>query len=190
MLSMTLQLTISKTRKRLFRDDWSMPTIFLGLIILFTISIFALRAASLGWNFGLVSAKIPQLVSEDRYEEPASLQVAAHALAQKSENVLGDGTITVVLGNDALFFGPIEAFSTKLGNVRNKFKVPHVNGSPQVGQMLSDLKKWSLLNRENLPKVAILVPFPGAPMPIVIEVIDRLKSAGGFSDVVLGSGLQ
>ncbi len=190
MLSMTLQLTISKTRKRLFKDDWSMPTIFLGLIVLFIISVFALRAVSLGWNFGLVSVKIPQLISEGRYDEPASLQVAAHALAQKSEGFLNDKAITVVLGNEALFFGPLEAFSTKLGDVRNKFKVPHINGSPQVGQMLSDLKKWALLNREILPKTAVLVPFPGAPMPIVIEVIHQLKSSGGFSNVVLGSGLQ
>jgi len=167
-----------------------MPTICLGVIVLLMICLFALRAASLGWNFGLVSVKIPQLLTEGRYEEPASLQVAAHGLGQKSERFLGDDAITVVLGAEALYFGPLEAFSTKLGNVRNKFKVPHVQGSPQIGQMLSDLKKWSLLNQLSLPKVAILVPFPGAPMPIVMEVIDQLKSAGGFSDVILGSGLQ
>ena len=167
-----------------------MPTICLGLIVVFTISLFAFRVTSLGWNHSLVSVKIPQLITEGVYEDPASLQVAALGLAQKSENLLGDQAITVVLGSDALYFGPLQAFSTKLGDVRNKFKVSHLNGSPQVGQMLSDLNKWAILTGLTLPKVLVLVTFPGAPMPIVIEVIDQLKSAGGFTDVVLGSGLQ
>jgi hypothetical protein len=152
--------------------------------------LFSLRAASLAWNYGVVSAKIPQLITYEKANIPVSLEAASQNIAHTSSMQVNNHTITIILNDDALYFGPLEAFSSKMSDVRNKFKLAHRDGSPQMGQMFKDLKKWSVLNNVSLSNIAILVPFPSAPMALITEMIAILKSSGQFSEVVLGSGLQ
>jgi hypothetical protein len=152
--------------------------------------LFSLRAASIAWNYGVVSAKIPQLITYEKANIPVSLEAASQNLAHSSSLQVNNQTITIILNDDALYFGPLEAFSSKMSDVRNKFKLTHRDGAPQMGQMFKDLKKWSVLNNVNLSNIAILVPFPSAPMALITEMIAMLKSSGQFSEVVLGSGLQ
>jgi hypothetical protein len=190
MLSTTLQLTTSKMRKRLSKDDWTLPIVCLSLMIPLITSLYSLRATSIAWNYGVVTAKIPQLITYEKIDIPVSLNLASQNIAQSSKLQIGDKTVTIILNSDALYFGPLEAFSSKMSDVRNKFKLTHRDGSPQMGQMFKDLKQWSILNNVTLSNVAVLVPFPSAPMALITEMIGVLKSSGQFSEVVLGSGLQ
>jgi len=190
MHSMMLDLKLLRTKKRLFSDHWQLPIISISLLVVFYIGLLTIQTMQLGWKTGVVSSRIPQLLPYGKQQLPISLEIEAQNIAQESDNYLAESTLAIIFTEDSLYFGTLTAFSTRMSDVTNKFKVPHIDGTPQLGKLFSDMKKWSILNGISIPKTVMLVPFSGAPMPVIIEMISMLKSDGGFKEVVLGSGIQ
>lgn len=190
MHSTTLELKILRTKKRLFNESWLTPIISIALLIVLYIGLMTIQTTQLGWEHGVVSARIPQLIPYGKQQLSISLEVDAQNIAQDSDQYLADSNLAIILTEDSLYFGTLTAFSTRMTDVNNKYRVPHFNGAPQLGKLFSDMKKWSILNGISIPKNVLLIPFSGAPMPVIMEMISLLKKEGGFHEVALGSGIQ
>jgi hypothetical protein len=184
--STTLQLKISRTKKRLSNNVWYLPLIILASAGLMIYLSSTLRAISMAGRYGLVEAEIPVLavpMDEGTFGR----------FKEKGTESLGDRTPLLLLTRDAFIFGTLQAFATDLSSVRNKFYVPHEEGAPHLPRLSQDLGKWIQEKGEEpqgaLPRVLIFIPTEDIPMPIVIQCLAALKNSGLFDKIIIGGGL-
>lgn len=193
--STTLQLKISRTRKRLSNNTWYLPLIVLAAAGLMIYLSYMLRAISIAGRYGLIESEIPVL-PVPLLDETLTRSV------EKPRDFLGTSTPVVLLSKEAFFFGMGDAFAADLSNVRNKFFIPHESGAPNVPKLINDLDRWLGEEleaqaakqgpkgaRPARPKVLLFVPLEEIPMAIVIQCLASLRNSGKFETVILGGGL-
>lgn len=167
MSSSLTQLKILKTKKRL-SDKATKQFFFFALIGLVFNLVVHLRWAYTPFGHDMVPMAMPS-ISFSKIENPA-------------ETVLAFTYQGFLIGN-------VNAFTTKLSGIRNKFSVPHDEGQPQASLLVSTIE--ALMAKGTLEKgsVAILIPDSSIPMAMVVKVIHVLNQSKLFSAVVLGAGL-
>jgi hypothetical protein len=101
--------------------------------------------------------------------------------------------MVIALTPSELIYGDVAAFTSQRNTVRNKFIVPHADGSPQVSRMLDESQLWSKDRKSRLgirsDGIAIVVPDPRVPIAIVAGTIEKIRASGQFSFVTLSGGL-
>jgi hypothetical protein len=116
-----------------------------------------------------------------------------HNFREVPETVIGPSTMVIALTPGELIYGDIAAFTSQRQDVRNKFIVPHVDGSPQVKKMLDESALWSKDRKSRLglrnDGVAVLIPDPKVPVAVVAGTVERLRASGQFAFVTLAGGL-
>ena len=182
-----LQLKISETKKRLSESvipDSSLS--WLALCALLLIMTYASRAISLGGNFSLIPLDIP-VVSEPFADK------GAHQFTEKTSKTIGAATLIVAVTPGELLFGDLAAFTTHKNDVRNKFIVPHKEGSPQVAHLLGLTDEWMLDRKRRLSirddGLVLVLPDPAVPVAVISGIVERLNDSRKFSHVILAGGL-
>ncbi len=185
--STTLQSKIFGTKKRLSNDKSTLPQITLAFFGVFVILTFMLRFESLDSYYGQISTEFPVLQSPLK-------DLTRHQFDEIAKTTLARTTPVLVLSDQAFYFGDVRSFTTDYADVRNKFKVSHKDGEPQLGNTLEHMKKWSKERRDkdnisNAGGVVIFIPQGLIPMPIVLQVIENLKRDKFFTRVILANGM-
>lgn len=183
--STTLLSTISKTKKRLSDGQWYVPINVLLVLGLATILSYGMRTISLTWEFGVIRSSIP-VMSEviDHKNQNRESKNDSNIASIKSTTPL------IVLADDAFFIGDVEAFTTSFVKIRNKIRIPHLEGSPQLGDLVDVLKsRQEKLNLKE-EEIALLLPGEQWPMAVVLQVMQLLKSKGTYKHVILASELM
>jgi hypothetical protein len=181
-----LQSKISKTKKRLSDTSWQLPLLVLPLLGLFAILTFVLRAATMPGQYGVVRAEMPVMSAPP-------LDPSFHNYLEAPSEGLSADTPMVVLTEEAFFFGDLAGFTRDLGGVRNKFQIKHVDGEPQLAELIRVMNEWN--ERRNRASgdsggnTLVLLPTPGIPLPIVIQVMAGFRRSSRFGRVVLAGGL-
>jgi hypothetical protein len=183
----TLQWKISGTKKRLSESPihesilWSLA--FSGLLAVLT---YSSRSVTLGGSWGLVELDIP-VVSLPFND------VSKHNFREQPNTSIGVSTVVIAVTPRELIFGDVAAFTSQRMDVRNKFIVPHLDGSPQVAALFQQAAQWENDRKNRLgirtDGIAILLPDPQVPVAVVAAVAERIKSSGRFSHVAIGGGL-
>ena len=186
-ISQTLQLKISGTKKRLSDSPLNDPILwslaFCGLLAILT---YATRAVTLGANWGLIELDIP--VVSLPFDDPSQ-----HNFQERPDASVGSQTLVIAMTPTELIFGDIAAFSAQRSDVRNKFIVPHRDGSPQIGAVMDQVTSWDNDRKNRLgirsDGIVILLPDPGVPVPVIAATVGRLKSSGRFKHIAIGGEL-
>ena len=175
---MQMQWKILRTKKRLSRLSWEPVVLFFVLLGLGTVLGYVVRTVSLPFAYGMIPVTIPSLtVPMDEFED---IDIGGIQLAESE-------TPVVVLSNEALFLGPLGKFS-ELRRLSGKSMIPHNMGSPRLDILFSEYQRMQE-KKEVSGKVVILVPSPDAPVPILIQMVEGLRSFGEGIHVVIGGGL-
>jgi len=153
---------------------------------LFVILSYGFRAISIPNVYGLIPAEIP--VVSITPDDPAH-----HNFKETPQKNLRKFTPVVVLTTESFYFGDVDSFTKGFGNVRNKYSIPHVDGEPQLLNLLKSMNNWGKNRHHQLnikmDDIALFVPSGDIPMPIVLQVLAGLNNSGMFKRVILGSGL-
>lgn len=186
--STMLQWKISGTKKRLFDGFipvWSLPMIALtGLIC--TVAALV-RIISVGGSYTVVPMQIP-VVSAPMIDRSAAgfREVPAKALDKTS--------LAVALTPSEFIFGDLSAFTSAKDDIRGKFVIPHVEGSPRVDVLLEQVKAWQEDRVRRLSvrpdQLVVLIPDGRVPMNIVIQVSNLIRASRQFENVILAGGLE
>lgn len=187
-VSTTLQWKILKTKKRLSKGEWYLPSIVLISTGLFVILSFMLRSVSLSAKYGIVRSEIPVLPVT--LEHPSS----DTTFLPKSQAKISQDTTVIILDVERFIFGDLKAFSSELSSSNNKFAVSHDHGSPDMPALVKNITKWLQTNQSNTPlknknQVAILIPTAEVPGYVVIQVLSSLQRSKIFKKVILGGGV-
>jgi hypothetical protein len=141
---------------------------------------------TIGANWGLIEVDIP--VVSVPFDDPTQ-----HNFRERPSASVGSQTLIIALTPTELIFGDLAAFSAQRSDVRNKFLVPHRDGSPQIATLLTQYQSWEADRKNRLgirsDGIAILLPDPAIPMPIIAATVDMIKSSGKFEHVAIGGGL-
>lgn len=187
MLLMMPQSTTLKTKKRLSSPSLFQGTIWVPVILMFFMLAGLGKFIAYSGGFGVVRAAIPVFhqafedKSESRFEQRYSAEITNH-------------TVAIVVTTEAIFFGAVKAFTSEIGDFRNKFSVKHVDGSPQLKTALGKLQKW--INSRELQKrpidtnVGILVPDGKVPVPVLMQLVQGINEAKIFENTVISTGLM
>ena len=178
---------ISGTKKRLSESalaDSALSSLALcGLLMILT---YTSRVMTLGGSWGLIPVDIP-VVSQPFADG------GAHNYQESPASTVSASTMVIAMTPNELIFGDLNAFTTQKSDVRNKFMIPHKEGSPQIKGLLKQAEEWSLDRKNRLgirtDRLVVVVPDPAVPVAVVSGVIERLRESGKFSHVVLGGGL-
>lgn len=184
----TLSSRMLRTKKRLsesaLNESALLTLAICGLLLFLT---YATRVISLGGSYGLIPLDIPVALApiEDK---------GLHNYRESTGNTLGSSTLIVGVTANELIFGDLSAFSTSRDDLRNKFIVPHVAGSPQTEQVLQQAAQWleDRLRKKSIRDdgLVIIVPDPEVPVAVIAGVAESLKSSKKFSHVIVGGGLM
>jgi hypothetical protein len=182
-----LQSKISETKKRLSESVISDSSLsWLSLCALLLIMTYASRAITLGGNFGLITLDSP-VVSRPFADK------GAHNFEEKAGTSLGASTMVIAVTPGEMIFGDLLAFTVHKSDVRNKFVVPHLEGSPQITGLLKQADEWMLDRKRRLsvrPDGLVLVlPDPAVPVAVISGIVQRLNESRKFSHVILAGGV-
>ncbi|NRA65721.1 MAG: hypothetical protein HRU19_14625 [Pseudobacteriovorax sp.] len=137
-------------------------------------------------KYGIVTSEIP-LVSVP-FDQSSEVGNTINTLTVETT------TPVIVLTKNRFIFGDLDAFTTNIDSLRNKFSVSHVDGAPDLLNLIKDIEKWLFgrASRSNISSqgLGILIPQGEIPTPIVIQTIQSLKASKHFEKIVLGSGFQ
>ena len=137
-------------------------------------------------NYGIIPAEIP--VVRSTVEDPSF-----HRFSETPSATLSKFTPAIVLTTEAFYFGDLSAFTTKFGDAGDKYILRHVDGEPQLFNLIETMQKWveQRSRDSNIPKqnLLVLIPSGDIPVPIVTQVVAGLRKTTYFKRVVLGSGL-
>ena len=184
--STTLQLKILKTKKRLFEDAWNARILLILVLGLMVILSFCLRATILSGVFGVIISEIPVL--HYPIADPTK-----HDFTETPNAWIKKTTPVVVITDEQMYFGDLEAFSTRFADVRGKFSIKHADGAPDIPELLATMIKWEHQRASGKQEidnngVLVLLPSEEIPMPIVIQVIAGLKTSPLYQRIVLANG--
>lgn len=137
-------------------------------------------------SYGLVETEFPVV--------PATLEdPSLHRYAEQPEHFIKMSTPAVVMTMEALYFGDMAAFSEQYADSRTKIQINHRDQSPQVGNMLEEMKKWMATRKKSQgwknEGILVFAPTGNIPAAIVIDVLNALKKEGSFHQVILAGGL-
>ena len=188
----------SKMKKRLSKDSFSAIVLVVAIFGLLTILTYSMRTVAIPRQHGLVQLSMPVV--------PAGLSEGLGQLSLTGQKIeLQKSTSVVVLTTEALFFGALNAFTEEFADPRRKYKIPHVDGAPQLGTLTNQMERWNAKRLASTTKgtannkavtsrgkpsadqpVTIFLPAPEIPMPIVIQIVAALEAS---SEVVLATSL-
>lgn len=185
-MQQTLRQKIFETKKRLSRPAindqnlWYMGAASLLAFLTFT-GILLTRSG----DWGVVLFDIP-VASQPFADE------MLHNFREAPDPSIGSNTTVLALTSKELMFGDVAAFTAPKGDRRNKFTVPHLEGSPQVASALDQLTRWNDDRRRRLgirsDNLLILLPETDVPVAIVTVVADRIRKSGSYEHIVIGGG--
>lgn len=141
----------------------------------------------------MITVKIP--VMYQPIDDPAIESTTQESAAQKSDlTMMTEKTPVVVLNNHSIYLGDLESFSSGFAYTRNKIEIPHREGSPQVGLLLIELDKWKQMRKNQFnikpSRSAVLIPGEQWPVAVIIQIIEYLKTSGGYKNIILGAGIH
>ena len=186
--SQVLQSKISGMKKRL-SDSVISDLVLSSLAICSLLSIitYASRAVTIGGTWSFIDVDLP--VASASFQD-----TSIHNFKEKPTVNLGLSTMVVAVTPTELIFGDLPAFTRHRDDVRNKFIVPHADGSPQVSTLLMQAGEWSLDRKNRLgirsDGLVIVLPDPSVPIAVVSGVIATLRASKTFSHVVLAGGVM
>lgn len=154
------------------------------LIGIINVCSYGMRTISLSWQFGMIRSVIPIMhaplenTSEDGNKS-------------RQSNTIGKTTPLIILANDAFYLGDMNSFTKGFSEIRNKIKVPHHAGSPQVGELITLLKKWHRSRKVQFniepSEFAVLLPGEQWPVAVIIQIMHYLKSKTDYKHIILAS---
>lgn len=182
-----LQSKISGMKKRLSESVISDAVLSsIALCALLAIVMYASRAVSIGGTWGFIDVDLP-VVSQP------FLDNSIHTFKENADVSIGNATLVVAVTPTEMIFGDLPAFTRHRNDVRNKFIVPHADGSPQVATLLQQSSEWSLDRKNRLgirsDGLVIVLPDPRVPIAVISGVIANLRASKTFSHVVLAGGV-
>jgi hypothetical protein len=182
-----LQSKISGMKKRLSESVISESVLSsLALCALLTIVAYASRAVTIGGSWGFVDVDLP--IASQPFVDPS-----IHKFKEAPSVSLGNSTMVIALTPTEMIFGDLPAFTRHRDDVRNKFIVPHADGSPQVATLLAQVAEWSLDRKNRLglrgDGLVIVLPDPRVPIAVISGVIASLRASKTYSHVVLAGGV-
>ena len=144
---------------------------------------YGMRTISLSWQFGMIRSVIPIM--------HAPLESPALTSDNPATDSIKKTTPVIILANDAFYVGDLNSFTQGYNEIRNKLRVPHQAGSPQVGELITLLKKWNR-SRKNQFKIepsefAVLLPGEQWPVAVIIQIMHYLKSQMIYKHIILAS---
>lgn len=176
-----LPSTISRMKKRL--SETAVVPLFLGLsyVIISVVAIYSFRIVTAATIYDYVPGSIP--VAAVPLNDPSERPQTFEGSPQLSKE-----TPVVVLTAEEFLFGDSKSFTGEISSLKNKFKVAHVDGQPQLGSLLTTLNEWAGA-RPSGGVVLVLFPSDEIPMPIVLQVMVAIREHSRFKRVVLGGGI-
>ena len=177
MASTTHLSRILRTKKRLSRDNTFLDIVVISFLGLCAIMIAMFRTVTAGRDYGIVDGTIPI--------------VAPQTTSDQKIETLGPSTPAIILTENAFYLATAGELHRDFYNPKNKFKVSHIGGRPQVNDLVDLYKKWSFAKRKSefAFKNVILIPKGAIPMPVVIQVMALVKEKAEINNVILGTGL-
>lgn len=182
---MMYQSKILKTKKRLSDDSQAISVVILAVASLLTILGYGFRAVTVESSYGIIPAEIPVIQSD--IKDPSF-----HKFVETPSATLSKFTPAILLTTEAFYFGDIAAFTTKFGESKDKYLLRHVDGEPQLFNLIEIMQKWleARAKDENIPKQNLLVFVPSGdiPLPIVMQVIAGFHKTSSLNRVILAGG--
>ena len=176
-----LPSTILRMKKRL--SETSVVPLFLGLsyVIISVVAIYSFRVVTAASAYDYVPGNIPVVAIplNDPSEPPEN---------RESSPQLSKETPVIVLTAEEFLFGDSKSFTGEISSLKNKFKVAHVDGQPQLGSLLTTLNEWAG-TRPGGGAVLVFFPSDEIPMPIVLQVMGAIREHSRFKRIVLGGGI-
>jgi hypothetical protein len=138
-------------------------------------------------SFAVVPLEMPVLSAPIHDNSVAGFKEAPNKSLEKA-------TLTVALTPTEFIFGDITAFTSAKDDIRARYLVPHLDGSPQVDTLLSQIASWQEFRERKYgvrgDRLFVLIPDSRLPMTIVIKVIDLVRMSGKFDRVLLAGGIH
>jgi hypothetical protein len=186
-ISQTLQLKILETKKRLFKTPLNESALLsLSLCLVLGIITYSSRLITIGGRWGLTLIEIPVVSAPFK-------DLQRHNFTESASSTLGQSSLVVTLTPTEFIFGDVNSFTTQLEDIRNKFIVSHINGSPQISRLVSQIDEWKddRLKRLGIKSDGIVIFIPDAkiPIPIITAVIAKMKTHESLGRIVLGGDL-
>ena len=158
-----------------------MVLVLIGMINVFS---YGMRTVSLSWEFGMIRSVIPILRSPPQDIDAEDHNTDISKSIQKT-------TPLIILANDAFYLGDMNSFTKGFIEIRNKIRIPHHAGSPQVGELISILKKWNRSRNTQFKiepsEFAVLLPGEQWPVAVIIQIMHYLKSKTTYKHIILAS---
>lgn len=186
MLSTTLQLKISKMKKRLSSDERR----FLFVTICFGLSwivLFVAKPINLIRPYSQIDLKIPIVHIESSV--PYANQMPP--LTQFSE--INKHSVMLIITKNELFFGTVQSFSEDFYQIRNKFRIAHADGRPLIHTCLQQIESWLTSEKRTLSengRTLIIAPDKELPVPVLMKIVSIIKTRSSFSSVVLATTIS
>lgn len=125
------------------------------------------------------------------------MQVEHDPLLINNKSITIQSTITkntpaLILTTEFFFFGKLEAFTDDFSNVRDKFYISHIDGEPQISQLIETMSKWKdkfVTKTDEGGDLVVFLPNADVPLPIVVQLMHWLKQSKLFNEIVLASDL-
>lgn len=159
------------------------------LIGMINVLSYGMRTVSLSWQFGVIRSVIPIMQAPVK-----EFQLEDDTVTVKQSNAIRKTTPLIILANDAFYVGDLNAFTNGFSEVRNKLKVPHHAGSPQVGELINVLKKWNRSRKVQFKtepsEFAVLLPGEQWPVAVIIQIMHYLKEQMIYKHIILASGFS
>ncbi len=178
--------TTLKMKKRSYNDLFFIAMITLPFLGLLGITSYLVRVVTLQGTYGSIGGVVPIVAAN--VEDPAF-----HNVKEVPKELIDGRTVTIAITEDALFFGELKNFSSNLNDPSKRFRISHVDGSPQVGLLITQIESWLKSRRvnENIPRdqMLVLLPTKKLPMPILLQIMQALKQTNQFPNIVLGTGI-
>jgi hypothetical protein len=175
-----------RTKKKSSNDLFWLAAVTLPFLGLLGIMTFLVRVLTLQGTYGSVGAVIPVVASN--IEDPAR-----HNFREVPKEFVDGRTVTIAVTEKALFFGELQNFTRGIDDENMRYKIEHVEGSPQVGLLIGQLEAWIKSRRmnENIPKehLLVLLPTKNIPMPILLQIMQALKNTKQYDNIILGTGI-
>lgn len=183
----TLPSRILRTKKRLSESALNEAVLLTlavcGILLILT---YAARVISLGGTYSLIPFDIPV----------ASVPISdkgLHTFREDPKSVLSPNTLVIGVTARELIFGDMNSFSGQREDIRNKFVVPHIAGSPQTETLLKQVSEWAedRMRRRSIREdgLVVVIPDPEVPVAVIAGVAENLRSSKKFTHVIVGGAL-
>jgi hypothetical protein len=159
----------------------------LGFALIAAIAVFIALPLSQMSSYGVIEFKIPVAG-----KQPLLPNTGLQRVSERHEASLSRFTNVIFISPTEMIFGNLESFTSGFDDVRNKFSVPHIDGSPQVDVLLTQMEAWRDDQRRRysatVDGIVVLLPAFEVPTAILMHVTKLLKESKQYDDVILAGG--